>query len=49
MIELMLLTPGSTRDKPVILDVVDVEIPPLLGFDVLERNNLLVDNATNHL
>ena len=45
----MLSTPESTLDIPVMLDVVDVEIPPLLGLEVLDGNNLLVDNGTNHL
>ena len=49
MVELMLPTPGSTLDIPVILDAEDVEIPPFLGLDVLDGNNLLVDNAINHL
>ena len=49
MVELMLPTSGSTLDIPFILDVVDVEIPPLLGLDVLEGNNLLVYNVANHL
>ena len=31
MVELTLLTPGSAFDIPVILDVVDVEIPALIG------------------
>ena len=45
----MLPTPGSTLGIPVILDVVDVEIQELLGLVVLDENNLLVDNVTNHL
>ena len=49
MVGLMLLTRGSTLDMPVILDVVDVEILPLLGVYVLGKKPLLVDNITNHL
>ena len=49
MVELMLPTPGSSFDIPVILDVLDVEIPPLPELNVLDGNNLLVDNVTNHL
>ena len=45
----MLPTPESTLDIPVILDVVDVEIPPLQGLDILDRNNLFVNNVINHL
>ena len=48
MVELMLPTPGSTLDVPVILDFVDVKIPQSLESDVLDETNLLVDNATNH-
>ena len=49
MVELMLLTPGSTFEIPVMLDAQDFEIPPLLGLDVLDGNSFLVDNLTNHL
>ena len=49
MVELMLPTPWSTLDIPVILDFVDVKIPSFLESDVLDVTNLLVDNATNHL
>ena len=49
MVEQMLLTPGSTLDIQVILDFVDLDIPALLGLDVLNRNNLIVDNISNHL
>ena len=49
MIELMLAALGCTLDIPVAVDVVDVEILPLLGFDVLDVNNVVVDNLTNHL
>ena len=41
MIELTLSPPGSTLDIPVILDVVDVVISPLLGLDVLDVKNVL--------
>ena len=40
---------GSALDIPLLLDVVDVEIPGLLGLDLLDGNNLLVDNAISHL
>ena len=49
MVELILPIPGSTLDIPVILDVVDVEIPLLLGMDVLDGTNHPFDNVTNHL
>ena len=47
--ELVLLTPGSTLDIPVLPDVVDVEKPELLGLDMLDGNNLHIDNVTNHV
>ena len=49
MVKLMLPTAGCTLDVPVILDTVYVEIPHLLGLDVLDGNNLVFDNVTNHL
>ena len=49
MIELILPTPGNRREIPVIMDVVDVDIPALLGIDVLDGNNLFVDNVAGHL
>ena len=49
MVKLMLPTLRSTIEIPFILDVVEIEIPTLLGLDVLDRNNLLVHNMTNHL
>ena len=49
MVKLFLPKSGSIIGIPVTLEVVDVEIPPLLGLDVLYENNLLVDNITNHI
>ena len=49
MVELMFPGPGSTPEIPVILDVVDVEIPPLLVYDVQDGKTLLVGNVNNHL
>ena len=49
MVELMLPTTGPPLDIPVILDVVDLKIPPLLGLHVLDGNKLLVDNIANHI
>ena len=49
MVELMIPTPGSTFDRPVILDAINVETAPLLGLDVLDGSNGLVYNVTNHL
>ena len=47
--ELMLLTSGSTLDIPINFHVIGVEIPPLLGLDLLGGNNFLVKKVTNHL
>ena len=33
---------------PVLLDVLDIEIPALLGLNVLDGNNLLFKNLKNH-
>ena len=49
MVVLLLPTPGSIPDIPVILNVVDVEISPLLRLDLLDGNNLVADNKTNDL
>ena len=49
MIELMLPTSGSTLDMPVIQYVVDIEVPLLHGFYVLDGNNALVENVASRL
>ena len=49
MVELMLPTSESIIDLSVILDALNVEIQPLPRLDVLDRNNVLVRNVTNHL
>ena len=49
MIGLMLPTSGSTLGISVYFDFVYVEIPELLGQDVLDGNYLLFDTVTNHL
>ena len=49
MIELILPTPESLRDILILMDVVDVDIPSLLGLDVLDFKNLIVDKITEHL
>ena len=38
MVEQMLPTFRFTPEIPAILDIIDVEIPPLLGLDVLDGN-----------
>ena len=49
MFELILPTRKFTLAMPVILDVVDVKIPPLLGLNVVYGKNLLINNVNNHL
>ena len=49
MVELMFTKPGFSLEILILLDVVDLEIQALLGLDVLDCNNLLFDNVTNHL
>ena len=49
MIELFLPTTRHIPAIPILLDVVDVNIPALLGLDVLDGNNIFVDNVTGHL
>ena len=49
MVELMLTTPVSALDIPVQHEFVAVEIPALLGLDVLDGNNLPYDIMTNNL
>ena len=48
-VDLMLSNPGSTLDITVILDVDNVEIPPMLVQEALEGINSLVENTANHL
>ena len=45
----MLPTPGSTIDIPVIRDVVDIEMTPLLCVNSLDGDNRLVENVTSYL
>ena len=47
--ELFLPTPAHIYDTPILLDVVKVNVPALLGLDILDGNNLLVDNVTGNL
>ena len=46
--KLILPIPGSAGDIPIMMDVVDVDILALLGLDVLNGKNLLVDNVTGN-
>ena len=49
MIELSIQTPENIPLIHVLLNVVDVNIPALIGLDVLDGNFLMVDNISNHL
>ena len=49
MIELGIQTPDHTPPICILLDVVDVDIPALIGLDVLDGHCLMVDNISNRL
>lgn len=48
-VNVTLLTPQSTEEKMVPLEVVDVDIPPLIGFRIVEKYELLIANVHNRL
>ena len=48
-IEISLKTPASIRHISVLMDIVPVDIPALLGLDVLDSESLYADNVTNRL
>ena len=48
-IEMSLKTPASIRSISVLMDIVPVDIPALLGLDVLDGESLYADNVTNRL
>ena len=43
----MLPTTEFWIDVPVLFDILHVEIPSLIGQDVLDENKILIDNETN--
>ena len=49
MVELVLKTIGHIYPIPVLLNIVPVNIPALLGLDILDGYSLLADNVTNRL
>ena len=49
MFDLMLLSPGSIPDIPVLQGAVDDKIPEELDPDALDDNYLFVDSVTNQL
>ena len=49
MIELAIQTPDNIPPIHILLDVVDMGVPALIGFDVLDANCLMVNNISNRL
>ena len=49
LIEVAQQTPAPRRPIPILLDIVSVDIPALLGLDVLDAECLYADNVTNRL
>ena len=47
--QFILATPRTIPDIHVNLDIVDVNIPPLIGLDILDKNGLMIDNINNKL
>ena len=44
-----LAAPAGIKPIPVVLDIVDADIPALLGLDVLDKESLVADTVTNLL
>ena len=49
MVEIALATPLNIPNIPVLMDIVPVNVPALLGLDVLDSEELYADNVTNRL
>ena len=50
MIEILLLeTPSTWRDISALIDIVPVDVPALLGLEVLDSEQLYLYNVTNGL
>ena len=49
MLILTIQKPDNTPPIHIPLDVVDVNIPELIGLDFLDGNRLMVDNISNRL
>ena len=47
--EIMLATPPMVLDIPVLMDIILVDVPALLGLDILDSVELYADNVTNRL
>ena len=48
-VEIMLATPPTVPDIPVLMDIVPANVPALLGLDILDSEQLYADNVTNRL
>ena len=48
-LELLLKTPENITPIIVMLDIVPVDVPALLGLDVLYSTSLVIDNVLNRL
>ena len=44
-----LRTPPGVTPVPVVMDVVQADIPPLLGIDILDKESLIADTVSNRL
>ena len=49
LVEIALATPPRIPAIPVLMDIVPVNVPALLGLDVLDAEELIADNVTNRL
>ena len=49
MVELELATPDWITSIPVLMDTVPINVPPLLGLDILDGEQLYAENVTNRL
>ncbi len=49
LVEFALQTPAPLRPIPVLLDIVPVDVPALLGLDVLDAESLYPDNVTDRI
>ena len=49
IVELFLSTPGHVRNLQILFDLVVVNVPTVLGLDVLDGNNLFANHVTGYL
>ena len=48
MVKLFLKTLGRTKDLPILLDLVEINVLVLLDLDVLDNNDIFVENVTGN-